>query len=129
MKSHWSDKYLGYEFEKYNCAQFVQMVMHNEFKIEYRFPQSTGSIFSNSHKIKSFYKDFVSERTETPEDGDLVLMHSGLRKLGHIGLYCDVRGQKCVLHALKEAGQSVRHRLRNVGNYGLHVEGFYKWRK
>jgi hypothetical protein len=59
-------------------------------------------------------------------DGDAVLMKSG--SLWHVGVYILLGGAPYVLHAMKNAQQVVRHRLRDLPNQGLTVEGFYKWK-
>ena len=46
----------------------------------------------------------------------------------HIGVYCEVDGNKCVLHAMEGAGMVVLHRIRDLDKYFLKVEGYYTWK-
>ena len=52
----------------------------------------------------------------------------GRGKLSHIGVYCVIGYVPWVLHAMRKAGQTVRHLLRELPLMGLNVEGFYKWK-
>ena len=45
----------------------------------------------------------------------------------HIGAYCLVDGEPSVLHAMANAGMTVRHALRDLNRIGLAIEGFYRW--
>ena len=59
-------------------------------------------------------------------DGDLVLM-VGAGYLDHIGVHVCTAGERWVLHNFIRARQVVLHRLRDLGQWGLTVEGVYAW--
>ena len=69
----------------------------------------------------------LAERIEQPADGDVVLMRCR-GTLSHVGVYCRIDGAPWILHAMRNAGAVVRHRLRDLPAQGLAVEGFYRWK-
>ncbi len=127
--SHWSKKFLSIPYEKLNCAEFVEHVLRNQFGIDFTFPQNRGSVFSQSAHLKSDFKNFVyPEKTDQPEEGDLILMN-GIRKMCHVGLLVKIKNSDYVLHTQKNLGCACLHKLTNICDYGLSLEGIYKWRK
>lgn len=121
----WPKKYLLIPYTKMNCSEFVEYVLRDHFGRDYKFPQSEGSVFHQSHQIKETVPQYC-ERTESPVDGDLVLMH-GIRRMCHVGLYYEDRGLKYVLHNEKRLANSRLSRLSELLIHGYTVEGFYKW--
>lgn len=65
--------------------------------------------------------------TESPQDGDVVLMQCRGRP-SHVGVFCRVDGEAHTLHAMKNAGMAVLHRVRDLPRVNLHVEGYYSWK-
>ena len=75
-------------------------------------------------------QDLVNEfglRTENPQEGDAVLMICRGRP-SHVGVYCIVDKEPCVLHAMENAGMVVLHRIRELNRVFLSVEGYYTWK-
>lgn len=64
-------------------------------------------------------------KREDLRDGDLVLMRS---ETLHIGTVFEVAGALWVLHAFANIGHSTLHRLRDLPQLSLSVEGFYRCR-
>lgn len=122
---HWARKYISIPYSKMNCSKFVEHVMRDHFKIDYKFPQSVGSLFNQSAQLKYHMKDFTV-KTETPKEGDVVLMN-GLRRMCHIGMYIKIGRTEYVLHSEKNFGTAALHKLREIGQFGYHVEGYYTW--
>lgn len=126
---NWTCKFLSIPYEQLNCAEFVEFVLRKQFNIDFTFPQNRGSIFSQSDDLKKNCFTFVyPEKTEAPEDGDLVLM-SGIRKMCHVGILVKNKKELFVLHTQKNLGCACLHRLKDISDYGLSLEGIYKWRK
>jgi len=67
------------------------------------------------------------QKTDNPSEGDAVLMMCRGRP-SHIGVYCEVDGERCVLHAMENAGHTVLHKIRELSRVGLSVEGYYAWK-
>lgn len=126
---HWTCKFVSIPYEEMNCAEFVEFVLKKQFGISFYFPQNRGSVFSQSADLKKYITSFVyPEKTNEPEEGDLVLMN-GIRKMCHVGLLVKKNNIKYVLHSQKNLGCACLHNLKDLSNYGLNVEGIYKWQR
>jgi hypothetical protein len=126
---HWSRKYLKIPYEKMNCSEYVEFVLRDHFKIDFTFPQNKGNVFSQSAQIKSDFVKFASaQKTDSPSEGDLVMMN-GIRKMCHIGLLVKIKNVLYVLHNQKNIGSASLHKIKDLGNFGLTLEGVYKWQK
>jgi hypothetical protein len=129
--SHWSSQYIGqpYEINSADCARLLSRVRKNVFglpvpediEIERRASR-LGRVGQMSDLV-----DAYGEKTENPVDGDAVLMMCRGRP-SHIGVYCIVDGEPCVLHAMENAGMVVLHRIRELNRVFLSVEGYYTWK-
>lgn len=126
---HWSCKYLSIPYQQMNCAEYVEFVLKKHFGIIFTFPQNHNSVFSQSNQLRKEFSNFVyPEKTEKPQDGDLVLMN-GQRRMCHVGLLVIKNNNLYVLHNQKNIGSACLHKLRDLQNYGLSLEGIYKWRR
>lgn len=124
---HWSRPFLQIPYKDMNCSKFAEYVLNLHFKRNFSFPQSEGSIFNQSKQIRDNVPKFA-DRTETPKDGDLVLMH-GLRRMCHVGIYVEIKGIAYVLHCESSMKCSALHRLDRLMTFGYSVEGIYTWRE
>ena len=122
---HWANKYLKIEYKKMNCSAFSEYVLRDHFGREFNFPKSHGSIFNQSKQIRDNLPRFA-EKTSSPKDGDLVLMH-GLRRMCHVGIYVRIKGADYVLHCESKMTCSALHRFRDLPMIGFSVEGVYSW--
>ena len=128
---HWSDNYIGepYVAGDADCARLIARVRQevynlpvpNDVEVE-RAASRLGRAAQMSDLV-----DMYGQRTDKPEEGDVVLMLCRARP-SHVGVYCEVDNEPCVLHAMENAGMVVRHRLRDLPKVLLTVEGFYKWK-
>lgn len=127
---HWSDSYLGepYRPVEADCAALAVRVAREVFGRHVDLPQHAAGLRSGSRQIDAIAEaGSVAERVTDPRDGDVVLMRCrGV--LAHVGVYCRIDGAPWVLHAMRNAGAVVRHRLRDLPAQGLAVEGFYRWK-
>lgn len=127
MARHWSEKYISITYKQMNCSKFCEHVLREEFGIDFNFPQSKGSLFAQSQQIRDELPVYC-DRTDTPKDGDLILMH-GRRLMCHVGLYVKIGITEYVLHTESSLESAVLQPLKSLINFGYSVEGFYKWRK
>lgn len=126
---HWSCKFISIPYEKLNCAEFVEYVLEKQFGIKFIFPQNHGSVFSQSAQLRNEFTNYVfPEKTDSPSEGDLVLMN-GVRKMCHVGILVKKKNSLYVLHSQKNLGCACLHKLKDISIYGLSLEGIYKWRK
>jgi len=125
---HWSEKYIGmpYDPASNNCAMFVEKVLSEVFSVSISLPVCTVQHYRTHASLIQKHKDVYASLTDTPSEGDCVLM-VGRGRTNHIGVYCEVNGVAFVVHAMEKAGQVCLHRLRDLTKYGLDVEGIYKW--
>lgn len=128
---HWSEAYIGTPFVrgKADCAHLVARVRHEVFGLPVPSEADVERAASRLGRCAQM-SDAVVEYgvpTDRPEDGDVVLMVC-VGRPSHVGVYCVVDGEPCVLHALENAGQVVLHRLRALGRVALRIEGYYKWK-
>lgn len=125
---HWTQQYIGMPYieGEQDCGEFAARIQREVFRREVRLPtERAAGLRGKSRQIESLLDDYGLV-TDAPVDGDAVLMKGG--SLWHIGVYALIGGIPYVLHAMKNAGQVVLHRLRDLENQGLKFEGFYKWK-
>jgi len=129
--AHWSEKYIGKEYVRgsSDCAHTLALVRQevfgqpvpNEIEIE-RKASNLGRIGQMIDLVAEY-----GEKTNDPVEGDAVLMMCRGRP-SHIGAYCIVNGEPCVLHAMESAKMVVLHRIRELDRVFISVEGYYKWK-
>lgn len=126
---HWCEQYVGQPYieGQNDCAALAERVQRDVFGRDITLPQHRAAGVRGWSEQIAAGKDEIAECTDTPEEGDAVLM-IGRGRLNHIGIYVRINGVPHVLHAMKDAGQVCLHRLRDLGGLSLSVEGFYKWR-
>lgn len=128
---HWSDKYLGLPYHKYNCAELMQLVLRKEYgiNIHYNFEMpEEDNVFGMSAEIKKQAKTYFDKKLESPVDGCAVLMH-GKRQLCHTGIATRINNSWYILHSINTAKMCIRQKINRVADYGLAIEGYYTWQK
>lgn len=134
--THWCQRYIGlpYVAGKFDCVELARLVQREVFHREIKLPSHRDYLreagvakrFAATRAQIAAEKPNVAERTDTPAEGDGVLLIArGYPQ--HIGIYCVVNGEPAVLHAADSSRQVVLCRLRELDIRGLRVEGFYKW--
>lgn len=126
--THWSDVYIGQPYRpgENDCAELAARVQREVFKRDIGLPTERAcGLRGLTAQIADLQGDYATPVDQAVE-GDAVLMRSRGR-LAHIGVFCLINGEAWVLHAMKNAGQVCRHRVRELANMGLVVEGFYRW--
>lgn len=129
--AHWSEKYIGqpYILGINDCARFAAKIKRTEFQFDVPDEIDIDRAASRLGRIGQM-EDLVSaygEKTESPIEGDAVLMLCRGRP-SHLGIYCIVNGEPCVLHAMENAKMVVLHKIRELERVFLKVEGYYKWK-
>lgn len=128
---HWSEKYIGqqYAINSADCARLLSRVRTEQFNLPVpseieieRRASRLGRVGQMSDLV-----DAYGQKTENPQEGDAVLMLCRGRP-SHIGVYCIVNSEPCVLHAMENAGMVVLHRIRELNRVFLTVEGYYAWK-
>lgn len=110
--------------EDFHCAHFVERVQREMFGREVRLPG--GGVRKPADRAR----DYGLAPTNSPKDGDLVLMFDfGRPKADHVGVYFRLAHEAWVLHLPAKAGGSVLHRVRDLPGFGLRIEGYYSWVK
>lgn len=129
---HWSAAYIGLPYVpgESDCAMLVERVEREVFGRALDLPKERPSDRARdmAAQIGEHLERFARRLPAgtDPREGDLVLM-VGAGYLDHIGVYAEIAGEAWVLHAFIRARQTVLHRLRELRNWGLEVEGVYAW--
>lgn len=129
--NHWTEQYIGqpYETGSADCAALVAQVRREVFALPVPEAADIERAASRLGRVGQMTDlvDAYGHKTDTPKDGDAVLMICRGRP-SHIGVFADISGEPCVLHAMESAGHVVLHRIRDLGRVMLKVEGFYAWK-
>ncbi len=124
---HWADQYVGTPYVEYDCADLCVQVQQAQFNKAIGLPASRpNGLRGVSDMIETLQDDFATP-TVVPVEGDAVQM-IGRGRLNHIGILCTINHEPHVLHAMKNAGMTVLHKIVALKDIGLIVEGYYKWK-
>lgn len=129
--SHWSEQFIGlpYEQNTADCARLVAKVRKDVFKLpvpEDIEIERKSSRLGRAGQMTDLIGEY-GQKTDNPQEGDAVLMMCRGRP-SHVGSYCIVNNEPCVLHAMENAGMVVLHRIRELNRVFLTVEGYYTWK-
>jgi hypothetical protein len=128
---HWSENYIGepYVLGDADCARLVARVRREVYNLPVPSDVEVDRAASRLGRVGQMADlvEMYGQRTDKPEEGDVVLMICRSRP-SHVGVYCEVDNEACVLHAMENAKMVVLHKLRNLTKVFLTVEGFYKWK-
>lgn len=127
--THWSADYVGQRYVpiENDCAALAVRVQREVFGRAIALPSERGAGSLGLSRQIDHLRDDYAIPTERPAEGDAVLMKCNGR-LSHVGVYCRIHGVEYVLHAMKNAGQVVLHRIRELDRVNLIVQGYYRWR-
>jgi len=126
--SHWTAPYIGLEYIpiQRDCAALATTVQAEVFGRDiYDAAERANGLRAQSHQLTMELARLV-QPTSDPIEGDLVLMRSR-GSLSHIGVFATINGADYVLHAMRNAGQVVLHRIADLWKVGLDIEGYYRW--
>lgn len=118
---------IPYYEDAFDCADLVVRTQRELFGREVVLPNGRPRGVAGSAAIGELSKPY-GRRTSNPKDGDLVLMiEIGTRRPGHVGIFFRLAHEDWVLHTTQKTGCSVLHRVRDLPDFGLRVEGYYAW--
>jgi hypothetical protein len=122
---HWSDAYLQIPYSDCDCGSLVQRVQREVFGRELALPNEHAcNQAGKSKQIATLIDDFGA-RTDSPADGDGVLVQCG--PLWHVCTYCEIGRQRWLLHTTLSGKFSARILLRRAADLNMRVEAYYKW--
>lgn len=120
--------FIPYDENEFDCADLVVWVERELFGRSINAPGFRPRGAKGQRVIGEVALTYA-EPTDAPVDGDLVLMHDrGGSQPGHAGIYLFLAHEPWVLHANESTGCSVLHRVRELGDYGARIEGYYRWK-
>lgn len=110
-----------------DCADFVVLVQLQLFGRAVQLPGARPRGAAGQAAIGDLSRPYAKATLE-PVDGDLVLMiEHGHKRAGHAGVYFRLAHEGWVLHSNEKNGCSVLHRVRDLPDFGLRIEGYYRW--
>jgi len=124
---HWAETFVGIPYAENDCAQFAARVQREVFGKHITLPSQRAAGYRGQSAQLVNLRDDYATPTDDPIDGDAVLM-VGRGYLNHIGVFARIDSEPWVLHAMRNAGHVVLHRVRDLPRYGLTLEGYYRWR-
>lgn len=127
--AHWAEAYVGrpYIDDEFDCAHLVELVLREQFGRVLQLPKEHASDYRAQQRQIAGEKADFAERTDSPVEGDGVLILSRGRA-EHLGVYCMIHGLPWVLHNYRAAGHVCLHRLVNLPAQGMSLEGVYRWK-
>lgn len=121
------DQYVGVPYsEDFDCADFVALVQREMFGRDAQLPNGRERGLRGQVTLPGEVLAYGVE-TDTPADGDLVLMGRKGHAGGHVGVYFNRDCEGWVLHSNETNGCSVLHRVRDLPDYGTTIKAFYAW--
>lgn len=118
------DRYVGLAYcpDTFDCADLVALVQREMFGRDVQLPSGRPRGDRGQVALGEMAKPY-GVPTDSPKDGDLVLMLQGGRP-SHVGVYFFVAHEPHVLHVRAEGAFS---ELTPVRLLATPVEGYYAW--
>ena len=129
MRARDLDRYtqIPYCEATFDCADMVKLVQREVFGREVALPSARPRGVAGSAAVQARARE-LARPTEKPSDGDLVLMiDHGQKRAGHVGVWFWLDHEAWVLHTSERLTRGVLHRLRDLPQWGLRLEGIYTW--
>lgn len=129
MRARDLDRYMDVPYceATFDCADLVERVQREMFGRRVALPTVRPRGRVGSAALAAGARE-LAHRTDTPSDGDLVLMFDhGQHRAGHAGVWFWLDHEAWVLHTSERLTRSVLHRLRELPQWGLRLEGVYAW--
>ncbi|MCG8275413.1 peptidoglycan endopeptidase [Stenotrophomonas sp. NLF4-10] len=118
---------IPYDEQTFDCADLVVLVQHALFGRSVQMPGRRPRGAEGQAALGELSRAYA-RRTAAPQDGDLVLMiDHGQKRPGHAGVFFFLAHEGWVLHTNERNCCSVLHRVRDLPDYGLRIEGVYRW--
>ncbi|MEY2632170.1 MAG: hypothetical protein RIR00_824 [Pseudomonadota bacterium] len=128
--SHWSEPYIGraYVRGESDCAHLVCDVSKTQFGVHVPDADEVArraSRLGRTAQLVDGLREYCTQ-VNAPAEGDVVQIVC-LGRPGHVGIYCVVSGEDCVLHAIEKSGV-VLTRIRDFPRLFMRLEGYYRWK-
>jgi hypothetical protein len=123
------DPFIGRAYDPacFDCVDLVREVSLALFGRNIELPGGHPRGRKRLPMVSSIAKKLTAP-TESPVDGDLVLMFDrGISIPTHVGLYFWLGHQGWVLHVGAGIPFSCTHSIRDLPAFGAPIEGFYRW--
>lgn len=118
---------LPYCAATFDCADLVVLAQRELFGRDVQLPNGRPRGLAGSAAIGELSRPYGC-RTDSPQDGDMVLMiESGTKRPGHVGVFFHLAHEAWVLHTTQKTCCSVLHRVADLPDFGLRIEGYYAW--
>lgn len=118
---------IPYDEREFDCADLVALVQRELFGRDVQMPGRRPRGVEGQAALGELSQPY-GQRTATPQDGDLVLMiEHGQKRPGHAGVYFWLGHEGHCLHSNERNGCSVIHKIRDLPDFGLRIEGYYRW--
>ena len=123
---HWAEEFVGRKYipGEYDCATLAQEVLRTRFGVDLPLPASKPAVHHQVAQLDAL-RDELAVEINTPKEGDLVLMKCGGR-LSHCGVFVVIGEVAHVLHAMRNAGQVVLHKLRELPRHNCQVASYHR---
>lgn len=131
MNHKWWEEYIGREYivDEYDCVHLLVDVQQNVFGHEFSIPVERERHLINKSAQIQFHLDEYTTPIEEADisDGDMLLMKcKGV--LNHTGIVAIHNDVPYVLHNLRNIKSVAMHKIRELENYGMVVDGYYRFR-
>lgn len=123
------DKYLGIPYDNLDmdCGALVMLVQKELFGREIFVPNGVRKSVKSRLEFIRESQGVLAEATQTPEDGDVILMRDMSRAHAwHLGVFFRVDYVPHVLHTTEVLGSRLDV-ITELAQTGIAVEGYYKW--
>ncbi len=118
---------IAYDPDSMDCADLVVLVQRELFGRSVQLPGRRPRGAAGQAALGELSRPYCLP-ADSPQDGDLVLMSEAPHKRpGHAGVFFYLAHEGWVLHSNERNGCSVLHRVRDLPEFGLRIEGYYTW--
>lgn len=129
--AHWTESWIGRPYVEgdADCGMLACEVWRSVFGgrvPDVAVPDRAVTRLQRNRQIDAVLSESLFP-VDVPQDGDVVLMKSAGR-LEHVGVFVRIGRESFVLHAMRNAGRVVLHRLRDLAGIGLAVVSYHRWK-
>jgi len=118
---------IAYDQHEMDCVDLVTLVQRELFGRQVQMPGRRPRGVQGQAALGELSRPYCRP-TDSPQDGDLVLMiETPHKRPGHAGVFFFLAHEGWVLHSNERNGCSVLHRVRDLPEFGLRIEGIYTW--
>ncbi|HGM5918281.1 TPA: peptidoglycan endopeptidase [Stenotrophomonas maltophilia] len=124
-----AERFVGIPYDPHymDCADLVVLVQLELFGRVVELPGRRPRGAAGQAALGELSRPYC-RRVDSPQDGDLVLMtETPHKRPGHAGIFFFLAHEGWVLHSNERNGCSVLHRVRDLPEFGLRIEGYYAW--